>query len=180
MRSRSFNSDAAAGMICFLLAVGYVAASLRIPQASSASEVVGPRVLPVTIGVLLAAASAALAATGLRARSRGQDDNGVGPAGAEQAGQDPAGQDPAGQDPAEVPIDARRFLVVTLLLLGYVMAFIPLGYPLATGGFLLAVTTLLERHRWRRNLVYATVLPAVVFLLFSYGLRVQLPLGLLG
>ncbi|MGH3327006.1 MAG: tripartite tricarboxylate transporter TctB family protein [Streptomycetales bacterium] len=170
MRSRSFNSDTAAGVICFLLAVGYLAASLRIPQASSANEIVGPRVLPVTIGALLAAASAALAAQGLRARSRGQQDTGNGP----------AGQEAGGQEAGEVPIDVRRLLVLTALLLGYVVAFIPLGYPLATGGFLLAVTTFLERHRWRRNLVFATVLPAVVFVLFGYGLRVQLPLGLLG
>jgi hypothetical protein len=74
----------------------------------------------------------------------------------------------------------RRIVVILALLAAYIFAFIPLGYPLSTFLFLAAITTYLDRSRLIRNLVYAALFSAVVYVVFNYGLRVSLPLGVLG
>lgn len=164
MRARVLHADVVAGAVVFLFAAVVLVASLRIPDAASRTEVVGPRVLPVTFSGAMAVAALALVVRGLVARAR-----------PEAAADD----DAEGDEPAK-PGQARRFLVVAALLLAYIVAFIPVGYLLSTFAFLAAVSTYIDRRRWIRNLVFAAVFAVVVYVAFTRGLQVELPPGLVG
>jgi putative tricarboxylic transport membrane protein len=143
----------------FVFAVGYLAAAFAIPESSFENTPVGPKAVPIAIGVALATASLALAIRGfVWGRSR---------------------RDAASGDEAP-PQDLRKLGVVTLLLLAYILIFVPLGYALSTFLFMLAATTYLDREHWIRNLVYAIVFSVVVYSIFVYVFGVQLPAGILG
>jgi putative tricarboxylic transport membrane protein len=153
------GSDVVAGGFMFVFAVAYLVVAFTIPKPSFENAVVGPRAVPIAIGVALAAASLALAIRGLVwGRSR---------------------RDAAVGDEAP-PQDLRKLGVVALLLLGYILIFVPLGYAISTFLFMLAVTTYLDREHWIRNLIYAVVFSVVVYSIFVYVFGVQLPAGALG
>ena len=143
----------------FVFAVAYLVAAFAIPEPSFENAVVGPAAVPVAIGVALVAASLALAIRGfVWGRSE---------------------RDPASGEGAP-PQDLRKLGVVALLLLGYILIFVPLGYAISTFLFMLAATMYLDREHWVRNLVYAVVFSAVVYSIFVYVFGVQLPAGILG
>jgi putative tricarboxylic transport membrane protein len=158
-RGGRVDSDVVAGGFMFVFAVGYLAAAFAIPESSFENTPVGPKAVPIAIGVALAAASLALAIRGfVWGRSR---------------------RDAASGDEAP-PQDLRKLGVVALMLLGYILIFVPLGYAISTFLFMLAVTTYLDREHWMRNLVYAVVFSVVVYSIFVYVFGVQLPAGVLG
>jgi putative tricarboxylic transport membrane protein len=153
------GSDVVAGGFMFVFAVAYLVVAFTIPKPSFENAVVGPRAVPIAIGVALAAASLALAIRGfVWGRSE---------------------RDIASGDEAP-PQDLRKLGVVALLLLGYILIFVPLGYAISTFLFMLAVTTYLDREHWIRNLIYAVVFSVVVYSIFVYVFGVQLPAGALG
>ena len=156
---RRVGSDVVAGGFMFVFAVAYLVVAFTIPKPSFENAVVGPRAVPIAIGVALAAASLALAIRGfVWGRSE---------------------RDIASGDETP-PQDLRKLGVVALLLLGYILIFVPLGYAISTFLFMLAVTTYLAREHWMRNLIYALVFSAVVYSIFVYVFGVQLPAGVLG
>jgi putative tricarboxylic transport membrane protein len=158
-RGGRVDSDVVAGGFMFVFAVGYLAAAFAIPESSFENTPVGPKAVPIAIGVALATASLALAIRGfVWGRSR---------------------RDAASGDEAP-PQDLRKLGVVALLLLAYILIFVPLGYALSTFLFMLAATTYLDREHWIRNLVYAIVFSVVVYSIFVYVFGVQLPAGILG
>ena len=156
---RRVGSDVVAGGFMFVFAVAYLVAAFAIPKPSFENAVVGPKAVPIAIGVALAAASLALAIRGFL------------------KGKSP--RDAASGDDAP-PQDLRKLGVVALLLLGYILIFVPLGYAISTFLFMLAVTTYLDHEHWIRNLVYAVVFSVVVYSIFVYVFGVQLPAGVLG
>ena len=158
-RGGRVDSDVVAGGFMFVFAVGYLAAAFAIPESSFENTPVGPKAVPIAIGVALATASLALAIRGfVWGRSR---------------------RDAASGDEAP-PQDLRKLGVVALMLLGYILIFVPLGYAISTFLFMLAVTTYLDSEHWIRNLIYAVVFSAVVYSIFVYVFGVQLPAGVLG
>ena len=158
-RGGRVDSDVVAGGFMFVFAVGYLAAAFAIPESSFENTPVGPKAVPIAIGVALATASLALAIRGfVWGRSR---------------------REAASGDEAP-PQDLRKLGVVALMLLGYILIFVPLGYAISTFLFMLAVTTYLDREHWMRNLVYAVVFSVVVYSIFVYVFGVQLPAGVLG
>ena len=70
--------------------------------------------------------------------------------------------------------------MVALLLLAYILIFVPLGYALSTSLFMLADDHVPGSEHWIRNLVYAIVFSVVVYSIFVYVFGVQLPAGILG
>jgi putative tricarboxylic transport membrane protein len=68
-------------------------------------------------------------------------------------------------------------LAPVLLLLGYVLALVPVGFPLATTVFLTVTFRYLGHPTWRGPLLLATVITAAAFVLFHVMLEVRLPLG---
>lgn len=62
----------------------------------------------------------------------------------------------------------------------YLIAFIPLGFLIATTLFLFGMTTLYAPKRWLRNALFAVVFAVTLYFAFKSGLGVFLPPGLLG
>ena len=161
-RDGRLGDDVVAGGAMFAFALAYLVAAFAIPESSFENTPVGPKAVPIAIGVALGVASLALAIRGfLKGRS------------ARDAAPGAPGEDAPPQDP-------RKLGVVALLLLAYILIFVPLGYAISTFLFMLAATTYLDREHWIRNLVYAVVFSVVVYSIFVYVFGVQLPAGILG
>jgi putative tricarboxylic transport membrane protein len=156
---RRVGSDVVAGGLMFVFAVAYLVAAFAIPEPSFENAVVGPKAVPLAIGVALVATSLALAIRGF-VWGRSERD--------------------AASSEVAPPQDLRKLGVVALLLLAYILIFIPIGYAISTFLFMLSVTMYLDREHWVRNLVYAVVFSAVVYSIFVYVFGVQLPAGVLG
>ncbi|MQA01240.1 MAG: hypothetical protein GEV07_00435 [Streptosporangiales bacterium] len=171
-RAKELPSDVYVGAAVFVFAAVVFVASLQIREVSANVELIGPKVVPVALSVVIAAGAVALLVNGLRT--------------AVLRARQPATEPAAGHDPDEEDEDAalpglgRRFLVLAAMLLGYILIFIPVGYLIATFGFLLAVSTYIERRKWIRNAIFAAVFAGVVYVAFTYGLQVELPPGPIG
>jgi putative tricarboxylic transport membrane protein len=161
-RGGRLDSDVVAGGAMFVFAVAYLVAAFAIPESSFENTPVGPKVVPIAIGVVLGAASLALAIRGFLKGASERD----------------AAPGAPGEDTP--PQDLRKLGVVTLLLLAYILIFVPLGYALSTFLFMLAATMYLDREHWVRNLAYAIVFSVVVYSIFVYVFGVQLPAGVIG
>ena len=171
MRALTRSRDAQAGLVTAVLGVIYLVAALQIEQDPSRASVLGPRVAPLLIGAATVACAIALVIQGLRGATA--TDEGEHPA------TDVVRETTAANEDRHPK--SRRAVVVTFVLFAvYIVAFIPLGYLLSTFGFLVALTSYHDRGRLVRNCVFAGVFTPGVYLLFNYGLRVQLPPGLLG
>jgi putative tricarboxylic transport membrane protein len=186
--NRPVPRDVALGVAGAALGLVFIAGAMAITPDPSAFKVLGPRVAPLVIGTATVVISVALVVQALRIGSR--------PEAPSALPGDPAGQGhPAGQagpaspalagtsdedGSADSPPSRRRLLVTFGLLTGYALVFIPLGYIVSTFAFLTALTTYTEPAKWRRNVLFAAVFSVVVYLLFTRGLQVQLPPGLLG
>lgn len=165
------NSDTVAGAVVLVFALAYTILALRIPPSSFTNAVVGPSVFPIAIGVGLILASLALLVKGLVARPAPDGPPDV--AGLE----DPALDDlPYETNPPQSPV---KLAVTLLILLGYVLTFVDLGYVLSTFLFLLISGMYLDRKHPVRNTVYAALFPIVVYLIFTVLLGVTLPAGVL-
>lgn len=169
------------GGIFLLFSLLYIYWGMKIPPSPYTNEAVGPRVFPLTIGVLLALASIALIILGLlNARqtkvtnepdqlSQNEDDL--------KMGAHESNEEDELEDQAQ---DSKKTFVILGLLLCYVLLFVPLGYILSTSLFILGLSIYLDRKHWIRNIVYAIVFPSVIFILFNNVLSVYLPTGPLG
>ena len=82
---------------------------------------------------------------------------------------------------AQAPRALRlRVLLFFVIFFAYLLILIPVGFLVATAAFLFAVTTLYARDKWLRNIIFAIVFPAIVYVAFKYGLSVFLAPGILG
>lgn len=156
--SRRFNADVLVGGVVLAFAVFYLVASLQIPPSSFTNAAVGPRVMPIAIGIALALAAVALIARSLR-------------------GPPERTEVPREETPPQSPV---RFAVIVGLLVAYILLFLPLGYVLSTFLFILSVTMYLERGHPVRNVIYALVFSLVVYFVFTALLGVALPQSPLG
>lgn len=157
-RPRRLNADVVAGGVVLAFAVFYLAATFAIPQSSFTNAVVGPRAMPLVIGLGLVIASVALIVRGLR-----------GVPGSHGVAEE--------ETPPQSPV---KFVVVVGLLLAYILLFMPLGYVLSTFLFILGVTMYLDRGHPVRNVIYALVFSVVVYAVFTGLLGVVLPPSPLG
>jgi putative tricarboxylic transport membrane protein len=160
------NSNSIAGGIIFVFSIVYIIFGGMIPASSFTTAVVGPRVFPITIGVLLAITSFFLLIKGLL-EARAGSAHAPEPAELSVLHE-------VEENPEQSPI---RLLVILVLLLGYILLFFPLGYVLSTIFFILSTSMYLDREHWIRNLIYSIVFPVAVFLLFNDVLSVYLPTG---
>lgn len=171
MEKLSWRRDVTAGAVSALLGVVFIVEAMRITPDPSAFKVLGPRVIPLVVGIAAVAISLAFIAQGLR-EGRKSDPDATSPQ-LDSLG-DSTGEDGGGW------ATRKRILVTFALFAVYVVVFIPLGYVLSTFAFLFALTTYVDREKWRRNAIFAAVFSVAVYFLFVNGLRVQLPLGVLG
>lgn len=164
---RSGRADLVSGLVVAGAGMLLLVSARGIEDAVRPAPGIGPATLPTALSVLLIIAGLALAVIGLR-RRRVTD----------VAAEDPAGDDPVA--PAEPPVPWQRLAVVVALFIGYALIFIPLGYMLATALYLGVMVTVIDRARWKRNLIFAVGFAVVVYYGFTELLSVQLPAGVLG
>ncbi len=161
------------GLVVALGGLALLLTALRIEEPQPAGPGIGPGALPTALGALLIASGVVLAVIGLRQRPvRGIE--------ADLVGSDDATAVDELVFPAEPPVPLRKLLVVVGLFVGYACIFIPLGYMLSTALYLGVMVTVIDRDRWRRNLVFAVVFAVVVYYGFTELLSVTLPAGVLG
>ena len=180
---RRLTADVAAGAVTLAFGIFFTVAALQIPASTFANSVVQPRHLPIAIGVGLVLCGLALAVKGLlvgRLRDVdrlpvGSDDPPPATPVADALG-DVADELESIPEPVENP---RHLIVVAALLVGYLVAFEPLGFLVATTLFLLVGGSYLEPRRIVRNVIYALALSVAIFLLFEVLLGIVLPPGIL-
>jgi len=176
MRTLIRTRDARAALVATVLGLVYLASAFTIEPDPSTTSVVGPQVAPIVIGVATVVCALALLVQALR-RPEPADEQEAQPGTELEAEADddvvPA-SGPAG-------LNQRQVVVSFAIFAAYIIAFIPLGYLLATFLFLVAMTTYVDRKKLLRNCIFAAVFSPAVYALFTYGLQVQLPApGLLG
>jgi len=190
MRALTESRDARAGLVAAVLGIGYLVAAFQIEPDPSTTSIVGPHVAPLVIGAAIVVCSLVLVVQAMRApakdpsaeaevgnppRSAAVDTGESEPEAAESA------DEPSeGPEPESAWMSRRRALVVSAIFAAYIVAFIPIGYLLSTFAFLVGLTTYVDRTKLLRNCIFAAVFSPVVYVLFNYGLQVQLPPGLLG
>jgi len=162
------NRNSVSGGLFLLFSLSFIYFGTQIPPSSFKQAVIGPKVFPITIGILLALASAALMIKGIiEAKSKFIDD----PNNKKNILRE------AEEEEEEAPQDSVRLSVILVTLLAYFVLFSPLGYVLSTALFIFGLSMYLDKKSWKRNLAYAVVFPLIVFLLFNEVLAVYLPTG---
>lgn len=184
MRALTESRDARAGLVAAVLGVGYLVAAFQIEPDPSSTSVVGPQAAPLVIGAAIVACSLVLVVQALRAPAN-QSPEAEEERSAQRSaspGEGPGAADERSEEtvPESARMSQRQVLVVSAIFAAYIVAFIPIGYLLSTFAFLVGLTTYVDRKKLVRNCIYAGVFSPVVFVLFNYGLQVQLPPGLLG
>lgn len=174
VRRLPWPRDATLGIVSGLLAVVYLGAAFQITPDPSPSNVLGPRVAPLTIGFAALACSLAIVVQAMRGGSRPAVEHPPPDGAGSTSAEDQSGSEGAGGR------NLRRLVVMFVMFTGYILVFIPLGYLFSTFVFLVAMTTYVEPRKWVRNCVFAAVFAGVVYVLFTRGLQVQLPPGLFG
>lgn len=83
------------------------------------------------------------------------------------------------QDGEEKPKIEPIAIVAVALFVGYLLAFRPLGFILASALFLTAFLMITNRGKWVVNVAVAVVLPIVFYLVLGRLFGAQLPRGIL-
>lgn len=78
------------------------------------------------------------------------------------------------------PIEWRAAATAALVFLAYLACLGPLGYPLATTGFIAAESRALGSRAWRRDLAAGAIIAAATYLGFRLLLGIRLPAGPFG
>lgn len=163
MRTLTHSRDARAGIVAAVLGAVYLAAAFAIEPDPSTTSVVGPQVAPMVIGAATLVCAVALIVQAVRSGddARAQPETTEGDSPPRAAGLRGLGE--------------RQVLVTFVIFGAYIVAFIPLGFLLSTFLFLVVMTTYVERHKLLRNCIFGAVFSPAVYVLFNYGLQVQLP-----
>jgi putative tricarboxylic transport membrane protein len=182
------REDAISAIVVLALAALILIGGLRIPDSSYANAVLSPRDFPWLIGLLMAVAGIVLLLRNASALMPNRDRSKIkeeskGATAADASG--PVASEPTDSSddvlatgrPAQ---DPRILGLLLLLLLGYILVFVWLGFVLSTFLFLASAAMLLAPKRPIRNVIYAAALSIAVYLLFTVGLNVLLPPGPLG
>jgi putative tricarboxylic transport membrane protein len=173
MRTLTRSRDARAGLVAAVLGLVYLASAFTIEPDPSTTSVIGPQVAPIVIGVATVVCAVALVVQAMRRPGPNEPEPRMEP-------QDEEADETASAS-GLMGLDRRQVLVTFAIFAAYIVAFIPLGYLLSTFLFLVAMSTYVDRKKLLRNCIFAAVFSPAVYVLFNYGLQVQLPSpGLLG
>lgn len=142
----------------FGVAVVWQTFQIRITPAYS---LVGPRVVPLIVGIGLVLAGLWLAGEAAMGRTASPTTE------AEDA------------DPT-LPTDWRAVGLLTAALILYLVLIEPAGFIIASAVLFVSAAFAMGSRRLVRNLAVGVVMAAVLYLAFTAGLGLRLPIGLLG
>jgi hypothetical protein len=160
----------AEGLVISLVALGYVWQTRNIPSLFQMPGVPGPAAFPTMLGIALTLAGLWRLIVG-DAADEAEDE-------AVAAGEE-GGVSAAAGGARRWLAAHGRFYGLWAVLVGYFVFMPELGFPLASALALGAMGRLLGEKRWWVFGLGAVVVTAVLFVAFSYGLGVRLPLGVL-
>lgn len=165
--------DTLAGLVVTTGGAVLLLLALRIAEPARESPGLGPQVLPLVVsGGLLLCGLLLVIST-----ARGSDHtSGIGD---DLLGVEDGDEVEEVLDWDEPPVPWSGLAIVVALLVLYALLYIPVGFIVSTVLFLAALTTWVDPRRWRRNLLFALVLPVTIYFLFTELLAVQLPSGIL-
>jgi len=163
------------GLVIFIVAIGYLWEAENVPSFYQMPGVPGPTTFPWVLGVVFALSGLWLAIAPMslvaarRARAAGR------------------GAAPSSTAPVPPPSPGVlttiagdwHFYCMWAAILAYLCSMPTIGFPVATGVLLAAFIALLGERRWALVAGLAVGITAVIYLLFSMGLHVRLPLGVL-
>ena len=152
------TTDLAFSGFVLLMAVGYVAMALWMPQGSL--KFPGPGYYPKLVGMFLIATALGCLIQAV-----------VAPRSARPI-------EPLAEAPSRAMVG--KTVALLALLLGYVFLLTPLGFPIAICLFLLAAIRVFGYRRWTIIILLAVGLTVVSYLTFITWLKVPLPLGVVG
>lgn len=158
----NIGSIAFAGL---MLALGlvYEAMAMNMPRGSLAYP--GPGLFPMIIGILLIATALGCLLQEIVPRMRSED-----PAASPLPGEAPATADKR---------NVGKTVQLTALMIGYIFALKPLGFPLAIFAFLALAIRIFGYRKWLPALAMAAVIASLAYVAFVVWLKVSLPLGIL-
>lgn len=148
-----------------ILAVGlvYEIMALNMPRGSLAYP--GPGLFPMAIGIFMIATALGCLLQEILPRMRAKD---AAPSALPNA------------DSVE-PEDrnAIKIIQLTALMIGYIFALKPLGFPLAICAFLALAIRIFGYRKWLPTLAMAAIITGISYVSFVVWLKVPLPLGVL-
>jgi putative tricarboxylic transport membrane protein len=148
-----------------MLAVGliYEAMALNMPRGTLAYP--GPGLFPTIIGIFMIAMALGCLLQELLPRKQRKI----------QA----ASLAPAEEPAAPEDRDVTKTVQLTALMIGYIFALKPAGFPLAICAFLVVAIRIFGYRKWLPALAMAAIITAISYLAFVFWLKVPLPLGVL-
>ena len=152
------TKDMIVGLLGLFLGGGYALMAWMLPM-SAVQDDVGPRLFPLIVGGVAFLAGLVLV---LRERSLPRED-----------------RKPFSFGFREEFQVYMKIAITVVAGIAYGMALEPLGYVLATLGFMLLLTFLVS-SRMLQNLVISFTFPLVTYVIFSSLLNLSLPRGILG
>ncbi|WP_236865026.1 tripartite tricarboxylate transporter TctB family protein [Brevibacterium daeguense] len=185
------------GIVVALVGLGYFLETLRIQRTDA---VVGPETMPALVGLGLLVLGGLLAVSAffthrptpeevmekaLEHESAPGDASASGGATAGASAAEPRAAEPRAAEPRDgapqvFGLSGRRVLINFALFFAYMIILIPVGFLLSTAVFFFVITSLYDRRKWIRNLIFAAAFSAVLYYSFKLGLGVYLPPGILG
>jgi hypothetical protein len=157
-----FGSIVFAGL---MLAVGVVYETMALNMPRGGLAYPGPGLFPMIIGAFMIAMALGCLAQDLLPWKKGR--------GAADA---PA---PAEAPPAEEECDFMKTFQLIVLMIGYIFALKPVGFPIAICIFLALAIRIFGYRKWLPALAMAAVITVVSYVSFVLWLAVPLPMGIL-
>jgi putative tricarboxylic transport membrane protein len=148
--------DRVFGMICLGLSIWLIIEALRYDYMTKFTP--GPGFAPFWVGVLLGLFSLYLIVDSYMRKSAEKDEKPVLP---ERS-------------------SLQRIGLIILILIGYTVVLMPIGFLLSTLALVFVLLYFLEKYSIVKSLLYSTIFGAGAFLLFQYWLEVELPKCWLG
>lgn len=148
-----------------ILAAGlvYETMAMNMPRGSLAYP--GPGLFPMLVGacLIVTALGCLLQEIVPRMRSKDADDSALAKEGSA----------------APEERNVAKTIQLTALMIGYIFALKPLGFPLAICVFLVLAIRIFGYRRWLPTLAMAAVIAIISYIVFIVWLKVALPLGVL-
>jgi len=153
------------GFAALMLAVGLIYENMALNMPRGTLAYPGPGLFPLIIGLFMIAMALGCLVQEFLPRKRANA---------------PAGS-PA---PIEAPAapeerDVMKTFQLTALMVGYIFALKPLGFPIAICIFLAIAIRIFGYRKWLPALAMAAVITAISYVSFVVWLKVPLPMGIL-